>query len=572
MGELLVRGGTVVDGTGAPARRADVRVRNGVIAEVGPNLAPDGEPELDASGALVAPGFIDVHTHYDGSMWWDRTLDPSPQHGVTTVVTGNCAISFAPVAASVKASLVDMFCFIEDIPVDTVLAAVPFTWRSWGEQRDAFNAAGASCNVAGLVGHSNLRMAVLGEESFERAATEAERARISELTAACLAEGAYGISLSFVDSDSRGRRVPGRQASPEELDDLAAALAAAGRGILQYVPRFMRTEGYIRDIERVAGFATPAGVTQTYAPLVVGRRDREKADAVLARTRELRAAGHPVWPQISPRSGFDAPVVFDGSSLSFAAMPAWVEMCKASGPAKAALLADPAWRKRARTEWDSPTFVLFPRKALARILIGEVAQPELKQFEGQRFSAVLEARPGHPADVLAQWILDCRLDPNLVIPAGHDEDRGYLATLFSAQDTLVGASDAGAHVRLFCGAGDTTLFLTRFARERTDLTIEQAVHKLTGLAARAMGLGDRGVVAPGLAGDLVVFDPAELHYEPERLVADLPEGNRRFTRPSGGYRATVVGGEVTQHDGVLTDARPGRMLHAGQPAGSSATR
>ncbi|MDH5291899.1 MAG: amidohydrolase family protein, partial [Acidimicrobiia bacterium] len=146
------------------------------------------------------------------------------------------------------------------------------------------------------------------------------------------------------------------------------------------------------------------------------------------------------------------------------------------------------------------------------------------------------------------------------------------ATLFSAQDTLVGASDAGAHVRLFCGAGDTTLFLTRFARERTDLTIEQAVHKLTGLAARAMGLGDRGVVAPGLAGDLVVFDPAELHYEPERLVADLPEGNRRFTRPSGGYRATVVGGEVTQHDGVLTDARPGRMLHAGQPAGSSATR
>jgi len=143
------------------------------------------------------------------------------------------------------------------------------------------------------------------------------------------------------------------------------------------------------------------------------------------------------------------------------------------------------------------------------------------------------------------------------------EDRDYLAALFAAEDTLVGASDAGAHVRLFCGAGDTTLFLTRFTRERADLTIEQAVHKLTGLAARAMGLTDRGVIAPGLAGDLVVFDPDELHYEPEQLVADLPEGNRRFTRPGGGYRATVVGGEVTQLGGVLTDTRPGRMLHAG---------
>jgi N-acyl-D-amino-acid deacylase len=229
MGDLLIRGGTVIDGTGAPAVRADVRVRNGVIAEVGPDLRGDGEVELDAGGAHVAPGFIDIHTHYDGSMWWDPTVDPMPQHGVTTVVTGNCAISLAPVNPEDREVLVDMFCFIEDLPVDAVMRAVPWSWSTWPEYRDAFNAGGASCNVAALVGHNNLRMAVLGAESFERPATEDERHRLTDLTVECLQAGAFGVSLSFVDGDSKGRRVPSRLAAPQELSDLSIAMATAGR-------------------------------------------------------------------------------------------------------------------------------------------------------------------------------------------------------------------------------------------------------------------------------------------------------------------------------------------------------
>jgi len=271
MGDLLVKGGTVVDGTGGPAARADVRVREGTIVEVGAELRPDGERVLDAAGATVAPGFIDIHTHYDGSMWWDPTVDPAPQHGVTTVLTGNCAISLAPANPEDRESIVDMFCFIEDLPVDAVLGAVPWSWTTWSEYRDTFNDRGASCNVAPLVGHNNIRMAVLGQEAFERPATDDERHRISDVVVEALRAGAYGVSLSFVDSDSRNRRVPSRLASPQELSDLAAAMATVGHGIVQYVPRFMKVDGYLKDIDRVDAACRQYGVTATYAPQPAAR-------------------------------------------------------------------------------------------------------------------------------------------------------------------------------------------------------------------------------------------------------------------------------------------------------------
>ena len=201
----------MVDGTGSPATEADVRIRDGIVAEVGPRLPDEGEPVLDADGACVTPGFIDIHTHFDGSVWWDPDVDPMPLHGVTSVVTGNCAISLAPLNTEDRSALVDMFCYIEDLPVAAVSGAVPWSWTTWAGYRDAFNANGAACNVAPLVGHNNLRMAVLGQESFERPATEEERAQLVELVVECIEAGAFGVSLSFVDLDSKRRR---RRAGP----------------------------------------------------------------------------------------------------------------------------------------------------------------------------------------------------------------------------------------------------------------------------------------------------------------------------------------------------------------------
>ena len=566
MNSLLVRGGRVVDGTGAAATDADVRVRSGRIVEVGQALEPDGEPVVEADGAYVAPGFIDVHTHYDGAMWWDRTLDPSPQHGVTTVVTGNCAISLAPVTARDRAALVDMFCYIEDLPIAPVADAVPWTWSAWSEFREAFNEDGASCNVAPMVGHNNLRMAVLGEESFEREATDDERGALSNLLLDCMDAGAFGVSLSFVYGDSKGRRVPSRLAGTQERLDITAALAQVGRGVVQYVPRFMRTEGYLKDLDRVDEMCRAHGIAHTFAPLHARRRSREITEAVMERTRALRNQGATVWPQVSPRAGLDTRVVFDGSSLLFAGMPAWAEMSQATGSDKSALLADPAWRRGARDDWESTAFTLFPKHALPTLLIGEVPNAELARFEGRPFKDVLEAWPGHPADVLARWVLETDAAPCLIEPGTADADFDYLGVLLDDETIVVGGSDAGAHALMFCGAGDTTLLLTRHVRERGDLTLERAIYKLTGHAAHAFGIRGRGVVAPGNAGDLTVFSLDELRYEPERLVADIPGGARRFSRPSGGYRATIVGGVVTQADGVATDDRPGLMLHSGDAA------
>ena len=219
MGDLLVRGGEVIDGRGAPPRRADLRVRAGRITEIGIDLKPQGERQIDAGGAFVTPGFIDGHTHVDPALWWDPGCDPLPSHGVTTVVTGNCSLSLAPLKKENRASLTDMFCFIEDLPNEAFEAGIPWSWETWPEYRSAFDARGAAVQVAPLVGHSALRLHVIGEESYERASTEAERTAIAALMRECLTAGAFGLSTSFLDTDRAGRPVPSRAA-----DDAAYSL------------------------------------------------------------------------------------------------------------------------------------------------------------------------------------------------------------------------------------------------------------------------------------------------------------------------------------------------------------
>ena len=226
-GNLLVRGGTLVDGTGAPARAADVRIRDGAVVEVAPGLAPDGETVVDADGAYVAPGFIDCHTHYDPSVWWDPLVDPMPQHGVTTVVTGNCSLSLTPVRAADRVAASDVFGFIEDIPVDAFAAGIPWSWESYAEWRDALRAHGTAVHVAPLLGHSNLRVYVMGDEAWNRPARPEERDRMAAVLADSLAAGALGLSTSFIDQDRHGHAVPSRAADDDELRALIEVLGRA---------------------------------------------------------------------------------------------------------------------------------------------------------------------------------------------------------------------------------------------------------------------------------------------------------------------------------------------------------
>jgi N-acyl-D-aspartate/D-glutamate deacylase len=562
-GDLLVRGGLLVDGTGGPGRTEDVRIRAGVVAEVGRSLSAEGEAVMDASGAVVAPGFIDTHTHYDPSLWWDPLVDPAPLHGVTTVVIGNCSLSLAPVRAPDRLAASDVFGFIEDIPTAAFASGIPWSWESYPQWRDALAAHGTSIHVAALVGHSNLRQYVMGEEAWERPATPEERSSIAAVLGESLQAGALGLSTSFVDQDRHGRPVPSRAADDEEFVALIDGLAAAPGGprVMEFLPFIRDVDRQLADIERVGHWCGERGVPCTWNQLAANSREPVRAARLLEQARRLHAEGCRVYAQVSPRP-FEINVSFD-QSLVFVAVPAWNTLIQLVSDDKRRQLADPAWRASARTDWDrvGKKFTIFPVRHLDKVKLTSV-RPGEERFLGASLADLVAARGGHPSDVLADWVLEHDLHPGIVTEAQSNNDPAAVAALLLDPTTVVGASDAGAHLQMMCGAGDTTLLLTRHVRDRPDLSLEAAVHRLTGRPAGAFGLTGLGVLAPGCCGDLVVFAMDELDYAPDLFVHDLPGGGPRLTRPPGGFRATVVSGTIVQADGVATGARPGGPLNA----------
>jgi len=563
-GDLLIAGGTLVDGTGGPTRRADVRIRNGVVAEVGATgerLAADGERVVDADGAYVAPGFIDAHTHYDPSMWWDPLVDPMPQHGVTTIVTGNCSLSLSPVRADDRVAASDVFSFIEDIPVDAFATGIPWGWETYGDWSHALAAHGTSVHVAALVGHSNLRVYVMGDDAWDRAATDDERTQLAAVLADSVAAGALGMSTSFIDVDRHGRAVPSRAADDAELRALVEVLAAApGRaGLLEFLPWIKEPERWRANIEQVAGICGPLGVSCTWNQLAQNSRDPERAALIVEQAHRLHAHGARVWAQVSPRP-FDLNVSFDATP-AFVAIAAWNELVQLSADDKRRTLVDHSWRARARADWDAigDGFTIFPVSRIDRVRLTQVRAGE-ERFEGATLADVVTARGGHPSDVLADWVLEHDLAPGVRAEALSNNDPGKLSELIRDPTTVVGASDAGAHLQMMCGAGDTTLLLTTHVRDRGDLTVEAGVHQLTGRIAEAFGISGRGTLTPGTAGDVTVFALDELAYEPDFWVHDLPGGAPRLSRPAGGYRLTAASGVVTQEGGVATGARPAGPL------------
>ena len=237
-GNLIVKGGQLIDGTGSPSRPADVRIRDGIVVEVGPDLTPEGEERIDADGATVAPGFIDSHTHLDPSMFWDPACDPMPQHGVTTALIGNCSLSLAPVKPEHLEEVMDVFCYIEDMPIEEFRNGIPWSWQTWREYRNAMNERGAALNMASLIGHSMLRIFVMGEDAWQRAATPDEIGAMCDELRDALGAGCFGISTSFFDVDRQGRFVPSRLADRAEFEALAETLGRAGHGLVEFIPNF----------------------------------------------------------------------------------------------------------------------------------------------------------------------------------------------------------------------------------------------------------------------------------------------------------------------------------------------
>lgn len=552
---LFIRNAQIVDGTGEPARAGDVAVVDGVIAAVGPELSrgglPPGTREVDAGGKVVAPGFIDVHTHFDPQICWDRLATPSLEHGVTTVLMGNCSLSLAPVKPADRRALAGMFKQIEDIPLATFDAGVPWSWETYPEYLDAIRP-GLGINVAGLVGHSPLRTYVMGAAAQERAATDEEVATMCRILQDAIRGGAAGLSTSYVDIDEHMRPVPSRFATRDEIIALGRAMREVGRGLIQTVPVFFSPPDQLQNIHDMGEISRATGLLCSVAPIVhnalAGTLWKDSLEALEEEARR----GARVYGQSMPRT-FDINIRLSETSFLLYALPAWAEIMRLPLSERRAAFADPARREDLRNQ----AILLGPLWGV--MLVGQT-RPEHAALQGRLLADLAAERGVTPADVMLD--LACREDLETefsVRNVVHADPDGVTAIL-SHPRIHIGASDAGAHIAQFCGAGDTSYLLARWVRDLKAFTLEQAVHRLTGELADAFGIRQRGRLVPGMAGDLVLFDPGAIDRGAEDFVSDVPGGANRYVRHASGIELVAVNGAVTWEHGAYTTARAGTIV------------
>ena len=549
MDDLVIRNARVVDGTGKPAFTGDVAVKDGVISAIGV-VPSQGRREIDAGGKVLAPGFIDIHTHYDPQICWDRLATPSLEHGVTTVVMGNCSLSLAPVRPEGRRKLIKMFEKIEDIKEATFDAAVPFEWESFGDYLDYLRP-GLGLNIGALVGHSALRFYVMGKESQDRVATDAEIEAMCDLLEEAMAAGALGLSTSYVDIDEDSRPVPSRLADMREKIALCKAMAKSGRGVLQTVPYFIDIEQQLANIEELGELSLASGVTCSIAPIVHSPLAPDNWKRSLAKLEEQRARGAKVYGQSMPRS-FDINIRLSETSFLLYGTPSWNAIMQLPLAERLAAFADPAARKGLVDDANAGLLML-----LYFLRVGETYSAENKPLEGRLLSEIASEMGKSLPDAMLDIAVRDNLQTEFQLKGAIHADPDQVIQLLDNPLIHIGASDAGAHVSQFCGAGDTGDLLDLYVRRRDDMTIERAVHRLTGELAEAWGIAGRGLIREGHAADLVLFDPDTIARGKEQFVSDFPGEARRYICHAQGIEAVVVNGAIVREAGQYTDARAG---------------
>ena len=561
MHELVIRGGTVVDGTGAPAMIADVAVDGGRITEIG-RVDGMGERELDADGLVVAPGWVDIHTHYDGQVTWDPELTPSSWHGVTTVVMGNCGVGFAPVRPDGKDFLIELMEGVEDIPGTALHEGIDWDWESFPEYLDALDRTPRAIDVATQVPHAALRAYVMGERAHERDANADEIAEMSKLAEEALLAGACGVSTSrTILHRSKHGLVPGTDAAPEELLALGDAIARAGHGVFQLISDH---QGGAGDRDWLLELVERSGATATYTLAQAGHAPEAWREA-LAATVEDQAAGRNIIPQVACRP---TGMLFglQSSLHPFFTHPTYRTLADVPLADRVARLSQP--EVRAALVAEEPQ----TRNPIARGLMQRWEQifplgdpPDYEPPRSASIAGVAEREGRTPQEVALDWLLERGGEAFLFAPLASYADHNHdaLLEMMMSPNTVVGLSDGGAHCGLICDVSMPTYLLTHWVNERSRgerLGLEHAISLQTSRTAAAYGFTDRGVLSPGKRADINLIDLAGMHLRAPEMVFDLPAGGRRLIQRADGYVATLVAGQVTMEHGEPTGVRPGGLV------------
>lgn len=568
MHDLVIRGGTVVDGTGAPARTADVAVDGATITAVGRVTAP-GRREVDADGALVTPGWVDIHTHYDGQVTWDAEVSPSGWHGVTTVVTGNCGVGFAPARSAERDWLIQLMEGVEDIPGAALAEGITWNWESFEEYLDEVESMPRVLDVAALLPHGALRAYVLGRGRPNDAATADEVAEMARLARRAVAAGAVGISTTrtMLHRAKDGELAAGTTAAPDELIALGETLAGAGRRVFSVASDLfdLDTEfGWMAEVARRSGNPVTYQVLETEMLPGVWQTWIERGVAATGDGVRLvpQVAGKPTSVMVG----------FESTFHPFCQHRAYQALADLPVAERLARLRRPEVRRAILDEEDAPTSGLvmlmhgMPRKLFP------LGDPPDYEPPPERSVAAIAVREGRkPAEVMYDLMLGRDGHELLYMPlfnygAGDFRD---IRTMLTHPATVLGLGDGGAHCGVLCDASTPTFMLSHWARDRQrgdGLPVEQVVHLQTRGTAELYGFDDRGVLAPGYLADVNVIDHEGLRLLGPEMVYDLPAHGRRLVQRAEGYLATVKSGVVVRLDDKATGDRPGRLLRGPQPA------